>query len=470
MENSNFLTVAVSCKEEGNELFKRKKLFPALQKYFESLEILKKCNGDGDAQSELNISVNNNISLIYFKQNDYDSCIQFADVVLHDDPNNIKALLRKGQAMLTTVPSNDTKSKTFHHDTTKTQLLSINECFTKAKTLLHSDAERSSYLPLIRRSIQIVNNYINKLDKINKLLSKQKLYSSYFAPRPTKKINLSHLSLFGSNINCVCSMYVIDYIGKKNVDFESMKFRLAPFDIKYKHKTQRLTHLQPKDLVQYDEVTDFNDHNSPIAYFHLGSDVAKVKQLYLNTSNFKWPVQYTFILWIKWEKNMRLITTFDSQSNSPIYVDKNHIGCASEGAKISIINDWNTIMDYTVNTDDDKWSFIAAQGGNDNTDVYIGDLSQVPDYVGHVACDIGNKTTWRIGNCNQGPGKVASILIFDGHLNENELKNVYFQSRNEIFVPCTQKQRNVVTRLLLKSIPTPELVEIILEYVRYNDF
>merc|ERR1712130_183366 len=102
------------------------------------------------------------------------------------------------------------------------------------------------------------------------------------------------------------------------------------------------------------------------------------------------------------------------------------IGCASEGGWVS--------DDYKIETDADQWSFVVAMGGNGCTNIFVGDFGEdaVPKQVASVKSDIARKVTWRIGNESQGPGKVANILVFDGHLKEHELESVYYQSKNEL--------------------------------------
>merc|ERR1712014_451107 len=54
----------------------------------------------GKEKTKLVISANNNLSLIYVKMKDWSSAIERASNVLKEDENNLKALMRRGQARL----------------------------------------------------------------------------------------------------------------------------------------------------------------------------------------------------------------------------------------------------------------------------------------------------------------------------------------------------------------------------------
>jgi len=45
-------------------------------------------------------AINSNLALTYFKQQDYSQCLTKADEVLTEDPKNVKALVRRGQAYM----------------------------------------------------------------------------------------------------------------------------------------------------------------------------------------------------------------------------------------------------------------------------------------------------------------------------------------------------------------------------------
>merc|ERR1712228_897557 len=51
-------------------------------------------------KSELIVSANNNLSLIYIKCKDWSNAIERATNVLNEDGDNLKALMRRGQARL----------------------------------------------------------------------------------------------------------------------------------------------------------------------------------------------------------------------------------------------------------------------------------------------------------------------------------------------------------------------------------
>lgn len=79
-------------KSEGNDLFKNANFDGAIAKYTEAIECLKDPNG------KVAVSCYNNRAACYQQQSNYSGVIEDASRVLEIEPNNEKALLRRGLA------------------------------------------------------------------------------------------------------------------------------------------------------------------------------------------------------------------------------------------------------------------------------------------------------------------------------------------------------------------------------------
>eukprot|EP01084_Bolivina_argentea_P128723 227472_1 len=98
------IKMGLKYKNEGNELFKVNRYFGALNKYMRSLNF-----NDWSSDNEeiykpkrdtLAIAVNNNLALVYMQRKDWSLVIKFSSVALNIQPNNSKALRRRGEAYL----------------------------------------------------------------------------------------------------------------------------------------------------------------------------------------------------------------------------------------------------------------------------------------------------------------------------------------------------------------------------------
>jgi len=91
-------------KTEGNAMFKELRYAAAIKKYTKALDWVDKDFEDDEElkkkKLELDISANNNLALIYLKRKDYAEATEHATKVLDIEPNNLKALLRRGQSRL----------------------------------------------------------------------------------------------------------------------------------------------------------------------------------------------------------------------------------------------------------------------------------------------------------------------------------------------------------------------------------
>lgn len=245
-------------------------------------------------------------------------------------------------------------------------------------------------------------------------------------------------------------MYPIDMIKNQN-RLNSLEFRISPF---VADTVSNDTNQIVNDLVEYDEENN-------IYYYHLGSkqQSAKMQQLFFFTPRLVWPEFYTLILWIKWDdnQNKHCLTTFDSMNDVPVFVNsKNELGCASGE------HGWKSLNNYTIKLN--QWQFIVAFGGNKGqTTFYIGDLDSLPLYIGKVESDISNKSTLRIGNMNQGPGKLGSVLLYEGHLNMDIITDKYYETILEMGEPWTIQKKNQYKKELLSFVEIESISDIIIQ-------
>jgi len=96
-------------KERGNVLFKREEYSQAIVSYTKAVKILDAdAGGSGDAAGsptdlqkllDEKMKVYNNLAATQMKLLAYDSAIKSCDAVIKLQPNNVKALFRKGQAL-----------------------------------------------------------------------------------------------------------------------------------------------------------------------------------------------------------------------------------------------------------------------------------------------------------------------------------------------------------------------------------
>ncbi|PHJ22208.1 tetratricopeptide repeat-containing protein [Cystoisospora suis] len=90
------MTFALSCKDFGNEAFKKGTIDVAKEKYKEGLGYLK--NLDLPDARALRIALNGNMAMCCIKLEEWKPAITAADAVLQEEPENVKALYRRGVA------------------------------------------------------------------------------------------------------------------------------------------------------------------------------------------------------------------------------------------------------------------------------------------------------------------------------------------------------------------------------------
>jgi len=104
MSLEEHFTESEMLKTNGNEAFKEHKYFKALRKYNRAVEILEENSSfDEEKKKKSNATLGalyNNLSLIYCKQQEYSQALTQANKALKINPNDVKALTRKGQSTL----------------------------------------------------------------------------------------------------------------------------------------------------------------------------------------------------------------------------------------------------------------------------------------------------------------------------------------------------------------------------------
>merc|ERR1719499_1625156 len=102
-ENAERIEEGFKYKEAGNGLFKSQRFKGAITKYEKSLDWIDVDFSDDELakkKQELTISVNNNMALIFSKKKDWSAATEHATKALDVEPNNVKALMRRGQAQM----------------------------------------------------------------------------------------------------------------------------------------------------------------------------------------------------------------------------------------------------------------------------------------------------------------------------------------------------------------------------------
>lgn len=276
-------------------------------------------------------------------------------------------------------------------------------------------------------------------------------------------------------------------------------FRIHPFPEKEKHvfiisrkkfTGEAIMHNYSK--IKKEEITTLNhieseqnkiqnlveiDSKSNIFYLHIGNRKYGCENCLIRSPAYKWPQKYTYILWIKWEPNLHILTTFDSTANVPIIVIRSRfadreylLGCVSERG-------WKTLHNYKLNIN--EWQFIVAIGGkmnnksdpNGRTRFFVGSLANEPTFVGSVGTDICGFDTYRIGHYigQQGPGKVAYIKIYNIQLSPEQILEQYFQSKNSITIEWSKEEFTNVFKILQKYCEHIDgIVKILIKYCCAN--
>eukprot|EP01084_Bolivina_argentea_P124533 220667_1 len=302
-------------------------------------------------------------------------------------------------------------------------------------------------------------------------------------PTTTNSKVIHDSSQLNNDANCIFSMFASD--GKKSSYF--VPLRITPFcdntDVVPIKFNKKYKHLATE--VQFDNSTH-NLHG--IYYYNIGIGTNKKwhwrDALYFNTPQFKWPKLYSLILWIKWSSLVHMHITFDSAEYAPIIMShKKILGVAASyengGWKKLILNNCteNIKEDFSFL---DGWLFVVGIGGCDSnsntehcTQFYIGDMDNVPKHIGSVPADISGLNTNRIGNGNehrQGPGPIASILVFDKHLNIQQLNDIYFETKTEIGMNWTNNELCLIKQYFLKYLNVESVIDIIFTYIRFKTY
>ena len=265
---------------------------------------------------------------------------------------------------------------------------------------------------------------------LNDLNDNYSLYQN--VPNTTRQLIVPDTKAVDSNDMIFCFYPVDTLLGPQSVT--SIYLRSTPFD------THHLSPYipTPRTMSAFLE----HDESNQIYYLPLGTSP---HSLSLRTPDWKWPDRYTMLIWIRWSGIHGLLTTFDSDSNSPIFISQCRLGCA--GKSKSGNSKWD-VLRYKVA--EDKWQCVIAEGGGSQTVFRVGDLQTVPTLKGVVKCDVTGQITHRLGNKGQGPGDVGCVMVFDRTLSDQEIEEMYEESKFVMKGPCWSKTdaRNVKSVIL----------------------
>ncbi len=118
---------------------------------------------------------------------------------------------------------------------------------------------------------------------------------------------------------------------------------------------------------------------------------------------------------------------------------------------------------------ENRWNFVVALGSMNKTVFYIGGLNETPKLIGTVKNSISGLETERIGEQDQGPGKLAFVAVYDGHLNVDEMNELYYESMSEIGGTWTEKQMKEIKRLILSFCEEIEDIAMLtMQYAKYT--
>jgi len=105
MSAEEHFTESETLKSKGNAAFKENNYLKALRKYTRAVDILEdSSNFDEEQKKKSSITLcalYTNLALIYCKQHDFSQAIIQANKALKINPNDVKALTRRGQSNLT---------------------------------------------------------------------------------------------------------------------------------------------------------------------------------------------------------------------------------------------------------------------------------------------------------------------------------------------------------------------------------
>eukprot|EP01084_Bolivina_argentea_P172101 298126_1 len=279
-----------------------------------------------------------------------------------------------------------------------------------------------------------INEIMSEIDTQNEKKSNTKITNDHKIKSKKKKIDQA------KEILC---LYPSDtYTNKSASDSSKLYLRTSPY-------TSAPTHNKySRKMNQFLK----HDIKNNIYYFPIGVSGSKLQ---FKTSNFTWPKKYTILMWVRWKQG-GTITTFDSDSYTPIYGSNKRLGCAAGFS-------WKTVDNYKMIYS--KWQCVVVFGGDNMSRFYIGDLLNEPESIGHVACDIGGHQTWRIGNSYQGPGDVGCIIVFDNHKSMQSLIQLYHESILIMGNYWNQTEVEMIKKMLMQYIQIDGIVLIIFQLI-----
>ena len=184
-------------------------------------------------------------------------------------------------------------------------------------------------------------------------------------------------------------------------DARSVHLRSTPFDSHYLAPS-----ISTKSAQSTQSMSSFLEHDASnhIYFLSLGT---LPSLLSIPTPSWKWPARYTVLLWIRWPRTNGIVTTFDSDAYSPIFVNGGRLGCAGQNASGSTT--WDVLRYKVV---PDEWQCVIAEGGGHSTVFRVGDLRTVPTVKGVVSCDVAGRMTRRLGNGQYGGQVRLRIRIY----------------------------------------------------------
>eukprot|EP01083_Nonionella_stella_P286888 976469_1 len=348
------------------------------------------------------------------------------DVIRFKDFENIDVSVPASSVTLMGLATKEHKSHPLYQPNQGVQLLG---------TILHYDPLTQAYSVQLRPNtsnetsqlhtytIQIPSEYIHILESDHDLSCVK-----HTANQNEITLNKESSHNIRNGLKCILSLYASDAIHLEYGEMETSKptgdicdgmFRRSPFEnLKVLSNIVDDDVISVKQLVQHDEVND-------IYFYHLGCKETKPDNQVFLTPKLKWPnSKYSFALWVYWGNDYALLTcsphlikqltTFDSSHYAPIYVDdRGHLGCHSGGQG-------DTVTTYTV---ENGWNFVhvIALGSTNKTTFYVGNLTNPPQMIGSVRYSVCGQETERIGEQDQGPGKLAFVTLLDGHLDDDEM-------------------------------------------------
>lgn len=258
-----------------------------------------------------------------------------------------------------------------------------------------------------------------------------------------------------SNDSMIFCFYPVDVLHNQH-DTESVAVRASPFDSDSLSLVRSDNPMTPTSfIVQHDE-------SNHIYYLPFGVPPCFLE---IATPNWKWPDRYTIMLWVRWKEGRSILSTFDSHYHTPIYIEYSRLGCSGKnalGVTVRKVSSCKVLYG--------KWQCVIAQGGNHETTFFVGDLQTVPECIGFVECDVVGQQTERFGTASwggQGPGDVGCAMVFDRMLSDNEIEELYEDSKVEMEGACwTKEEAESVKEVLMAFVDgINEIANIVMDIV-----